>query len=149
MYKYEIVPDGTGFSVGITFSINSKQVESINPFFFSGDDAYTYVEKHMTRWIHDTLVKIVSHSENVKHCSFNGEYKNKRRKMASNRLKAYIRTSETETLRGITMQVLNYEQDLRAILPFPTNPSYQKSLNKLDDLVSVCLRIRKQLKKAI
>lgn len=149
MYKYEILPDGLGFTVDVSYSVATNQVSNERKFFYKELSAYHFIEAHLAKYLDTQLKKMVAHSHILSNTSNSHYYKSERRFRAYERAKEYTKVSANDSLRGISLQILNLESDLRALLPSPSNNSYQSSHDKLEEVVWLCIRIRKQLKKTI
>ncbi|MFZ4707184.1 MAG: hypothetical protein ACOYMF_14360 [Bacteroidales bacterium] len=149
MYKYEILPDGLGYTVDVSYSQSANQITNERKFFFKELSAYHYIESHLASYLDTQFKKMIAHSNILTNTSNSYYYKSERRFRAYERCKEYAKVSANDSLRGISLQILNLEADLRALLPSPSNTSYQHTHDKLEEIVWLCIRIRKQLKKAI
>jgi hypothetical protein len=143
MYKYEINPDGLGFTVDVSYSVSTNQVSNERKFFYKELSAYHFIESHLAAYLDTQLKKMVAHAGILANTSSSFYYKSERRFRAYERCKEYTKVSALDSLRGIALQILNLEADLRALLPSPANPSYQSSHDKLEEIVWLCIRIRK------
>jgi hypothetical protein len=65
------------------------------------------------------------------------------------RIKDFHRISSTEGVSGLTLQILNLEQDMRNVLPSSKNEMYKPAHSLLEDIIEHARRFRKiHLKKS-
>lgn len=132
--------DGYGFSVEPGFDVKR--------FFFSATAATADYENRMQTLIHRSLKSFVSNADFYSDCP-NSFYRTARKIDNLEMLKVFTFASRSASMRAIAYQVLNYEQQLRSLLPTPRSEYYQPALARLEELIWICIRVRKELKKAI
>lgn len=147
MYKHDIFSDGLGFKAVVTCTNEQGAIETLEKFYFTELDAHVWVNSKMKDYLLMSLRKYIHHSEILQNVSASNAYNSRTRNLAMSRLKDYLTVMGKENLRGLSLQVLNFEQDLRAILPSPTAKSYASQLEKLESMIWMCIRIRKEIKK--
>lgn len=145
MYKFNVYPDGTGFSVDLVFTTaKNTLVEKRKAFFnFNRTTVLLYAHNHFREWLNERFTKYVHHAEILSYTGKIGFYNTTSRTNSLARLKDFSRVSERESTRGLVLRILNLEQDLRNVLPASTNHSYQSSHDRVEDMIEQCRRYRK------
>ncbi len=150
MFKFSVYPDGTGYSVDLIYTrIDHTVVEAKKAFFnFNKTSALMYAHKHFKLWLTEHLVKYVNHADILVHTGTSGFYCTPGKMNSLARLKDFTRVSEQESIRGLVLQILNLEQDLRNMLPSTKNNSFQSSHDRVEDMIEQCRRYRKMFIKS-
>ena len=132
MPAYQINPDGFGFTA---------HLPKTNAFFWSKVSAGNFCEAKTKEYIHHELRRYVDNADFQR-----GFYQTIRKHDALEKLKNFVQIALPPSLREYTSQVLELEQELRAIVPSTKHPCHHASKQQLDNLIWLCIRIRKQLK---
>lgn len=146
MYQYEIQENNGTYRVRVNFTNSFGNIDKLEKDYIEKVSAYLFVEAHLRTWLKDALIRYVHHADILKNTGKQAFYNTIRKTEAMIRCKEYLKVIQMESLRGICYQLLNMEQDLRAILPSPGNSSYQSSKSRLEEMIWLAVKIRKQIK---
>lgn len=146
MFKSEITPDNGFFKVVVTYTDAHGNTCEEKRSYLKQTEAALFAVKKQTEWLRDGLTRYINHADILYHTGRPDFYITTRRSNALMICKSYLQTIPYESYRGISMLILNLEQELRAILPSPGNKSFRSQTDKLEELVWTAARIRKQLK---
>jgi len=135
MQAYQVNADGYGYQ--------SKTVNSTG-FFWSRLTAGKFCEVQLSSHIREAVQRFTDNAE------FNGGFYNTIRKYnALQNLKQFNALPPTQTLAELANQVLALEADMRAIVPSVKHMQHHQSKAQVNDIVWLCVRVRKQCKQAI
>jgi hypothetical protein len=132
MEAYKVNPDGFGFTA---------QLPKTNAFFWSKVTAGNFCEAKTKEYVHSELRRFVENADFQR-----GFYQTIRKHDALKRMTEFVQAPLPESLRELTSQLLELEPELRAIAPSVKHPYHHVSKSQLDNLIWLCVRIRKQLK---
>ena len=133
MQAYQVQPEGFGFTAALPLT---------NKFFWSRLSASRFCETQLSDHIRLSMQK------QEESAGFHGGFYNTLRKFnALENIRQFNRDTTIKALPELACQVIELEPDLRAILPSKSHPFHHESRARLNDLVWLCIRIRKQYKK--
>ena len=132
MNAYQVTTDGYGFSTVLP---------SDNKFFWSHTSADKFCERRLSEHIMLSLRHYAERAEFV-----GGYYNTIRKYYALVHINQFIHTSQPGSLPELASQVLKLEADMRAIVPGKKNPHRNAALQEINELVWLCVRVRKQFK---
>jgi hypothetical protein len=151
MHKFTVYPDGLGFSLHLVYSQadNSIADERKAYFHFSRTTVLLYAHKHFAIWLQEQFSNYVNQAETLFQTSNNGFYCTNSKLASMGRIKDFHRISSTEGVSGLTLQILNLEQDMRNVLPSSKHEMYNSAHSLLEDIIEHARRFRKiHLKKS-
>jgi hypothetical protein len=151
MHKFTVYPDGLGFSLHLIYTRtdNSVSDEKKAYFHFSRTTVLLFAHKHFAFWLHGQFSTFVYQAETLFQTSNNGFYCTNSKLASMGRIKDFHRISSTEGLSGLTLQILNLEQDMRNVLPSSKHEMYNSAHSLLEDIIEHARRFRKiHLKKS-
>ncbi len=151
MHKFTVYPDGQGFSLHLVYSRtdNSIAYEKKAYFHFSRTTVLLYAQKHFTIWLNSQFSTYVNQAETLFQTSNNGFYCTTSKLASMERIRDFHRTASTEGSSGLTLQILNLEQDMRNVLPSSKHEMYNSAHSLLEDIIEHARRFRKiHLKKS-
>jgi hypothetical protein len=145
MHKFTIYPDGQGFSLHLVYSRadNSVADEKKAYFHFSRTTVLLYAHKHFAIWLQEQFSNYVNQAETLFQTSNNGFYCTNSKLASMGRIKDFHRISSTEGVSGLTLQILNLEQDMRNVLPSSKQEMYNSAHSLLEDIIEHARRFRK------
>lgn len=117
----------------ISFSIGEIE-KAYEKFFPSVDYAKTYIAKEKRDWFLQAIEKYVNHKKQIIDNSQVSPEKQKALTVCSVAANDFMHKS----LESICERFLKGKQYFEAILPHPTNPSFESSLNNLNELIKFC-----------
>ncbi len=132
MQAYLVNPVGFGYIVLLPKSEAS---------FWSRNTAGKFCEAQITDYIQTDLRKYVEKADFQE-----GLYKTFRKFNTLEHLKRYVLTQQIQSLPELANQVLALKPELMAIIPSIKHPCHQTSNLQVDNLIWLCIRIRKQFK---
>jgi hypothetical protein len=132
MQAYKVNPDGFGFTAHLPKTI---------AFFWSKVTAGNFCEAKTKEYVHAELRRFVENADFQR-----GFYQTIRKHDALKHLKEFVQAPPPQFLRELTSQILELEPELQAIVPSVKHPCHRVSKSQLDNLIWLCVRIRKQLK---
>lgn len=134
MAAFNINPDGYGFTA---------QLSDTKQFFWSQVSANAYCREQLAQRIRKMLETYIASTE------FHGVYNTIRKQGAFDKLKAFAATNQPMELKQLATEVLALENDFRATIPAPTHPNRHLAAKQVNDIVWLCVRVRKQFKERV
>ena len=132
MQAYCVKPDGFGYIALLPES---------NAFFWNKNTAGKFCEAQTKEYIQIELRKYVDKADFQQ-----GFYKTIRKFNALEHLKQYVLSLPAQSLLELANEVLALEPELRAIIPSIKHPCHKISRSQVNDLIWLCIRIRRQFK---
>lgn len=132
MLAYHIQPEGFGFTT------------DSDKFFWNRVSAGKFCERQLADHLRSSVRKYTERAEYL-----GGYYNTIRKYNALINLHSFILDNNSITLPELANQVLALEDDMRAIIPSKQNPHRNTALTQVNDLVWLCVRIRKQFKSTL
>ena len=135
MLAYQVTPDGYGYSTAMSEN---------NKFFWSRLTADKFCEAQLYTNLVNSIGKYVEYNSNA--LALGTTYNTIRRDTAFSILNRYVSAEHPQSLLQLAVEVLDLEPYLRAIIPGKRHPFHFNSKNQFNDLIWLCIRIRKQFK---
>jgi len=132
MLAYHIHPEGYGFKT------------DTDQFFWSRVSAGKYCESQLYANLLLSVKKYVEYTTNA--TVLGPTYNTIKRDAAFCILNQFVRAEHTQSLLQLSNSILDLEAHLRAIIPGKNHPFHFKSKEQLNDIIWMCIRIRKQFK---
>ena len=132
MLAYQIQPEGCGFKT------------DSDKFFWNRLSAGKFCESQLYGNLLSSLQKYLEYNSNA--LALGPTYNTIRRDVAFSNLNQYLRTEHTPSLLQLALEVLDLEAHLRAIIPGKNHPYHLNSKSQCNELIWLCIRIRKQFK---
>jgi len=135
MLDQYVQADGYGWRVLAT---------EIPAFFWSKLHADAFCKNELSGRI---LASVRRYISDVEKYDLFGKYMDTRRKNeAYNNLNEFIAISTVMDLSGMANYILDHEADLISLIPSKNHPSHDDACKQVNNLVWLCVRIRKQFK---
>ena len=135
MLAYQVKSDGYGYSTAMPEN---------NKFFWSRLTADKFCEAQLYTNLLSSIEKYVEYNYNA--MALGLTYNTNRRDTAFSNLNRYVHTEHPQSLLQLAVEVLDLEPYLRDIIPVKSHPLHFNSKNQFNDLIWLCIRIRKQFK---
>ena len=129
MAAYNINPDGYGFTA---------QLPETKQFFWTQVSANTYCQAQLAQRIRKMVEAYVEST------GFHGVYNTIRKQNSFQQLKDFAASNTSLNLPQLATEVLALETDFRTTIPSPTHPNRHLSTKQVNDIIWLCVRIRKQ-----
>jgi len=133
MLAYQVTADGYGYKT------------DNNKFFWSNVSAGKFCETQLYSNLIASIAKYVEYNTNA--MALGPTYNTIRRDAGFNILTNYVRTSHPESLIQLALEIIDLEPHLRAIIPGKSHTYHLNSKAMFNDIIWLCIRIRKQFKK--
>ncbi|MFZ4545859.1 MAG: hypothetical protein ACOYN4_00410 [Bacteroidales bacterium] len=130
MAAFNINPAGYGFTA---------QLPENKQFFWSQVSANAYCREQLVQRIRKMLETYIASTE------FHGIYNTIRKHNAFETLKAFAASTPQE-LSQLAAGILALENDFRATIPSATHPNRHLATKQVNDIIWLCVRVRKQFK---
>lgn len=135
MLAYQVKPDGCGYAAAVPEN---------NKFFWSKLTADKFCEAQLYTNLVNSIGKFVEYNSNA--LALGSTYNTIRRDTAFKILNKYVHSEHPQSLLQLSVEILDLEPYLRDIIPGKRHPFHLNSKNQFNDLIWLCIRIRKQFK---
>jgi hypothetical protein len=135
MLAYKINPDGYGFSADLPDK---------NKFFWSRLTAGKFCEAELFARVLTSYDMYIE--SNYKALALRPAYVSTRRDIAFHILREFNASQHASSLLSLAVAILELEPELRTIMPGKTHPYHFYAKAQFNDLIWLCIRIRKQFK---
>ena len=133
MLAYQVTADGYGYKT------------DNNKFFWSNVSAGKFCEAQLYK---NLLQSVCNYVDYVTKATALGLFYNTIRKdNAFQMLTRFVNAQHTQSLPELANQILDMEPHLRVMIPSRKHPYHAPALTQLNELIWLCIRIRKQFKK--
>jgi len=143
MYKYHIEHDNYSFRVDFQYEDEHHNLVTESKSFFNEMSAKAYARNHEKDYIVNWLKRFVGQASILYYKGDPSFYRTKRRKNAIRLVTDQAKEAEYNTLGGVCIDLLRMEEELRALLPAPSNNNYRRKLENLNSILNECSRIRR------
>lgn len=143
MYKYHIEKDNFSFRVNFQYENEHGNLVTETKSFFNELSAKVYARNHEKDYIVSWLKRYVGQASilyNTGNVSF---YRTSKRENAIRLVTDQAKQAQHNTLSGVCLDILRMEEELRILLPAPSNNNYRRKLENLNSILKECGRIRR------